>query len=672
MAGDGSDDSSDGVLIDADQDELLSFLMADEPLYSAQVPARASPAASPAVAARSILCAADFAAEFQERFRGREPVLLRGLAAAWPAVAQWSDTKSFSALLGDQDVDVLTAKVPVSRRFLKADCNVERRPFAEVVREVFARSGMQDHHCRNSPAKLAGAVLSIPDGFAAGMDVPSPSPVGRPSRRLYVRAPLSGGLAADVVLADLAALLPGSSPPGPQPSGDGGLELALEREGSPCDEKQPDHADVRAISHSSPHRRTAPVPSFESPLTRGGGEPATRQEWPHASPKPRDHEAALPPGHIVHRIEHNISTRCGATSDFPPRQERPDDSLSTSPLTICLPAPSLSPRTTHSSSTHVDSSPSRSDGAGGSPQPRAHGAATAPLHVAPRVGASQLGAYATGREERGREGDQLYSGTDTEVQKSEQPSFSGAGGGGGWVGSLPSRVGWRVKEHEGGATPDDGGCVGVLGQALRQSPQPAVCRCGDARDGECAQAGDRDPTTISPSTPSARIEAGGQAHAASAAAVPQFKLANCGVWVGSAGNLTPLHYDLCHGFLVGVIGTKVVSYFGGATYSDQDEVDYSRCMYRRDDAPELSNVDLDAWRCGAGVAARDAEWRRHPRFGRAVHRVVELRPGDVLYTPPFCWHHVETTADGPAVSVLVPFDQTQAEASASLLAAHYA
>jgi uncharacterized RmlC-like cupin family protein len=95
-------------------------------------------------------------------------------------------------------------------------------------------------------------------------------------------------------------------------------------------------------------------------------------------------------------------------------------------------------------------------------------------------------------------------------------------------------------------------------------------------------------------------------------------------------------------------------------------------MYRRDDAPELSNVDLDAWRCGEGVAAGDAERRLHPRFGRAVHRVVELRPGDVLYTPPFCWHHVETTADGPAVSVLVPFDQTQEEATATLLAAHYA
>ena len=28
-----------------------------------------------------------------------------------------------------------------------------------------------------------------------------------------------------------------------------------------------------------------------------------------------------------------------------------------------------------------------------------------------------------------------------------------------------------------------------------------------------------------------------------------FKLKNCGVWVSSAGCVTPLHYDLCHGYL---------------------------------------------------------------------------------------------------------------------------
>eukprot|EP00967_Tisochrysis_lutea_P157211 scaffold318490_cov32-Tisochrysis_lutea.AAC.2 len=94
-------------------------------------------------------------------------------------------------------------------------------------------------------------------------------------------------------------------------------------------------------------------------------------------------------------------------------------------------------------------------------------------------------------------------------------------------------------------------------------------------------------------------------------------------------------------------------------------------MYRRDDRPELSKVNLDAWRGALGADAKANERRAHPKFERAVSRTIELRPGDVLYTPPFCWHHVETSSDTPAVSVLVPFDQTEAEARESLLAAHY-
>ena len=185
-----------------------------------------------------------------------------------------------------------------------------------------------------------------------------------------------------------------------------------------------------------------------------------------------------------------------------------------------------------------------------------------------------------------------------------------------------------------------------------------------------------------------------------------FKDENCGVWLGTAGNVTPLHYDLCHGFLVQVIGRKTVTYF---------EPDDYRCLYQRKEHPELSQVDLDAWRreeleksdatvstgndgeddlsCGREAQAGHGPHEKWPRFADAMDRArtVTLEPGDCLYTPPFWWHHVATeehrdatkqdtaqlkfqkntdAADvvvtagasaGAALSVLVPFDMSPDE-----------
>lgn len=66
-----------------------------------------------------------------------------------------------------------------------------------------------------------------------------------------------------------------------------------------------------------------------------------------------------------------------------------------------------------------------------------------------------------------------------------------------------------------------------------------------------------------------------------------FRDQNCGVWLGSAGCITPLHYDLCHGFLVGVLGTKLITYYSpddfGGMYArkQQPEVCCPREFFRR-------------------------------------------------------------------------------------------
>ena len=122
----------------------------------------------------------------------------------------------------------------------------------------------------------------------------------------------------------------------------------------------------------------------------------------------------------------------------------------------------------------------------------------------------------------------------------------------------------------------------------------------------------------------------------------RLKLENCGVWFGSRSNVTPLHYDLCHGFLIMIKGTKTFTMFHKDDY---------RSMYQRKDRPELSRVDLDAW-----LRGNEEERDRFPNFEDASPHLATLRPGDMIYTPPFFWHHVRTHDDEAAISVLIPFD----------------
>jgi hypothetical protein len=122
------------------------------------------------------------------------------------------------------------------------------------------------------------------------------------------------------------------------------------------------------------------------------------------------------------------------------------------------------------------------------------------------------------------------------------------------------------------------------------------------------------------------------------------KLANSRVWFGRGGYVTPLHYDLCHGFLAQKVGRKTFTMFAPDDF---------RKLYPRRDRPEVSRVDYDAYASG------DARQRdMFPDFADAQAMVVTLEPGDVLYTPPFWWHHVRSMddGDGAVVSVLVPFD----------------
>jgi Cupin-like domain len=132
-----------------------------------------------------------------------------------------------------------------------------------------------------------------------------------------------------------------------------------------------------------------------------------------------------------------------------------------------------------------------------------------------------------------------------------------------------------------------------------------------------------------------------------------FKDKNIGLWVSSQGCATPLHFDLCHGFLVQIFGRKT---FILAPADDSTLVHYwlqTQRQKRETDSQSknatTSPVDLGKWIQGDKI-----ERQKYSRIDEVGWYIAELAPGDVLYTPPGWWHYV--VSDTVSVSLLVPFD----------------
>eukprot|EP01129_Flabellula_baltica_P001837 TRINITY_DN11743_c0_g1_i1.p1 TRINITY_DN11743_c0_g1~~TRINITY_DN11743_c0_g1_i1.p1 ORF type:complete len:317 (+),score=61.30 TRINITY_DN11743_c0_g1_i1:47-952(+) len=124
---------------------------------------------------------------------------------------------------------------------------------------------------------------------------------------------------------------------------------------------------------------------------------------------------------------------------------------------------------------------------------------------------------------------------------------------------------------------------------------------------------------------------------------------NCGVWLSSAGCVTPLHYDLCHGFLAQVVGRKR---FLLARSEDTNYLARNTSIYTKNQTS--SQIDLTKW-----MEGDEEERRNYPSVEDVQWYVADLNPGDILYTPPGWWHHVLSVDD--SVSVLVPFDPSSNE-----------
>jgi hypothetical protein len=103
------------------------------------------------------------------------------------------------------------------------------------------------------------------------------------------------------------------------------------------------------------------------------------------------------------------------------------------------------------------------------------------------------------------------------------------------------------------------------------------------------------------------------------------ELAAAHFWFGSAGNVTPLHYDPLDNYFLQVCGRKRFLIFSPHCFDE---------LYPFPASARFSHIShVDAERPDLG---------KHPRFAGAQSWEALLGPGDLLYLPPFWWHHVRS------------------------------
>lgn len=112
---------------------------------------------------------------------------------------------------------------------------------------------------------------------------------------------------------------------------------------------------------------------------------------------------------------------------------------------------------------------------------------------------------------------------------------------------------------------------------------------------------------------------------------------NCSssLWVGEAGNTTPLHFDTAENFLVQIYGRKQLRIFS----PEDNHLLYVHNLYTKGRMHFSQIRDLDA-----------DNRKQFPRLEKACLYQGIIGPGDAIYIPPGWWHEVKTLDFGISVN----------------------